>query len=64
MPFKTWARGKAPLKIFAAFDFSGRAETALRWIKDILVAGPCEIVVGYVDRPVGEAARLGISGGF
>ena len=64
VPFETWARGKAPLKIFAAFDFSGTAETALRWIKDVLAAGPCEIVVGYVDRPVGEAARLGISDGL
>ena len=62
VPFETWARGKAPLKIFAAFDFSGTAETALRWIKDVLAAGPCEIVVGYVDRPVGEATRLGIRG--
>jgi nucleotide-binding universal stress UspA family protein len=64
VPFEAWARGKAPLKIFIAFDFSGTAETALRWIKDVLAAGPCEIVVGYVDWPMGEAARLGISGEF
>jgi nucleotide-binding universal stress UspA family protein len=62
VPFEAWARGEAPLKIFAAFDFSGTAETALRWIKDVLAAGPCEVVVGYVDWPMGEAARLGISG--
>ena len=64
MPFEAWARGQARLKIFAAFDFSGTAETALRWVKGLLAAGPCEIVVGYVDWPMGEAARLGISGEF
>jgi nucleotide-binding universal stress UspA family protein len=63
-PFEAWARGKAPLKIFVAFDFSGTAETALRWVKGLTAAGPCEIVVGYVDWPMGEAARLGISGEF
>ena len=52
------------MKIFAAFDFSGTAETALRWIKGLSAAGPCEIVVGYVDWPLGEAARLGITGQF
>ena len=53
-PFEEWARGKARLKIFVAFDFSGTAETALRWVKGLLAAGPCEIVVGYVDWPHGR----------
>ena len=64
VPFKVWARGERPLKIFAAFDFTGTAETALRWMKCLAAAGPCEVVVGYVDRPLGEAARLGITGQF
>ena len=63
-PFEAWARGKAPLKIFVAFDFSGTAESELRWVKDLTAAGPCEIVVSYVDWPMGEAARLGVSGEF
>ena len=64
LPFEAWARGERPLKIFAAFDFTGTAEAALRWIKGLVAAGPCEVVVGYVDWPLGEAARLGIAGQF
>jgi nucleotide-binding universal stress UspA family protein len=62
VPFEAWARGERRLKVFVAFDFTGTAEAALRWIKCLEAAGPCEIVVGYVDWPVGEAGRLGISG--
>jgi nucleotide-binding universal stress UspA family protein len=64
LPFEAWARGERPLKVFAAFDFTGTAEAALRWIKYLAAAGPCEVVVGYVDWPLGEAARLGITGQF
>jgi nucleotide-binding universal stress UspA family protein len=64
VPFEAWARGEQPLKVFAAFDFTGTAEAALRWIKCLAAAGPCEVVVGYVDWPLGEAARLGITGEF
>ena len=64
VPFEAWARGERPLKIFAAFDFTGTAEAALRWIKDLAAAGPCEVVVGYVDWPLGEAGRLGITSPF
>jgi nucleotide-binding universal stress UspA family protein len=60
-PFEAWARQERPLKIFAAFDFTGAAEAALRWIKCLTAAGPCEIVVGYLDWPLGEARRLGIT---
>ena len=33
-PFEAWARGERPLKIFVAFDFTGAAEAALRWIEE------------------------------
>ena len=64
VPFEAWARGERPLKIFAAFDFTGTAEAALRWIKCLAAAGPCEVVVSYVDWPLDEAGRLGITGQF
>ena len=64
VPFEAWARGERPLKVFVAFDFTGTSEAALRWIKDLAAAGPCEVVVGYVDWPVGEAGRLGITSPF
>jgi nucleotide-binding universal stress UspA family protein len=63
-PIEAWARHQRPLKIFAAFDFTGTAEAALRWIKCLAAAGPCDIVVGYVDWPVGEAVRLGLTDGL
>ena len=63
-PFEAWARGERPLKLFVAFDFSGAAEAGLRWVEGLLAAGSCEVVVGYVDWPLGEAARLGITGQF
>ena len=64
VPFEAWARGERRLKILAAFDFTGTAEAALRWIQGLLAAGPCELVVGYVDWPLGEVQRLGINGEF
>ena len=64
VPFEAWASGERPLKIFAAFDFTGTSEAALRWIKGLLAAGPCELVVGYVDWPLGEVRRFGIRGEF
>jgi nucleotide-binding universal stress UspA family protein len=60
-PFQAWARRERPLKIFVAFDFTGTAEAALCWIKCLAAAAPCEIVVSYIDRPLGEAGRLGIT---
>jgi nucleotide-binding universal stress UspA family protein len=60
-PFEAWARRQRSLKIFVAFDFTGTAEAALRWIKNLAAAGPCEIVVGFLDWPLGEARRLGIT---
>jgi nucleotide-binding universal stress UspA family protein len=63
-PFEAWARGDRPLKLFVAFDFSGAAEAGLRWVEGLLAVGSCEVVVGYVDWPLGEAARLGITGQF
>ncbi len=61
-PFLAWARGERPLKIFVAFNFTPTAETALRWVKTLLAMGPCDVVVGYVDFPLEQRARLGGTG--
>ena len=63
-PFEAWVRGEKPLKVFVAVDFSNASDKALKWVKHLVDAGPCEVVVGYVDWPLGEAARLGITGPF
>ena len=63
VPFEAWARGEQPLKCLVAFDFTGRRRPRCAG-QGLAAAGPCELVVGYVDWPVGEAARLGITGQF
>ena len=64
-PFEAWARGERPLKVFVAFDFTRRRRRPrCAGSKGLSAAGPCEVVVGYVDWPLGEAARLGITGQF
>ena len=61
-PFVAWARGERTLKVFAGVDFSTSSDAALRWIAELRLIGPCEVIAGYVDWPPEEAARLGISG--
>lgn len=61
-PLLAWARGERPLKVFVAFNFTATAEAAMRWVKTLLGMGPCEVVVGYVDFPLEQRARLGGTG--
>ncbi len=59
-PLKAWAAGARSLKVFVAIDFSAASDKALKWVKHLLEAGPCEVVLGYVDWPLGERSRLGL----
>jgi nucleotide-binding universal stress UspA family protein len=59
-PFEAWARGERALKIFIAVDFTIASDRAVQWVKNLLAAGPCEIVLGYVDWPLGDEPRLGL----
>jgi nucleotide-binding universal stress UspA family protein len=61
-PFEAWARGERALKIFVGADFTASSDAALHWIAELRQIAPCEVVVGYVDWPPEEAARLGVSG--
>jgi nucleotide-binding universal stress UspA family protein len=61
-PFEAWTRGERPLKIFAAFNFTLTSEAALRWVKELQAIGPCDVVVGYVDWPPEQRARIGGTG--
>lgn len=61
-PFEAWTRGDRPLKIFVAFNHTPTAEAALVWVKKLQAIGPCEVVVGYVDSPPEQRARLGLAG--
>ena len=59
-PFEAWVRGEKPLKVFVAVDFSDASDRALKWVKHLIDAGPCEVVLGYVNWPLGEEPRLGL----
>lgn len=61
-PFLEWMRGEHPLHVFVAFNFTETSEAALRWVKELLLLGPCVVVVGYVDHPAEQRARLGGTG--
>jgi nucleotide-binding universal stress UspA family protein len=61
-PFLEWTRGERPLQVFVAFNFTATSEAALRWIKELQLIGPCVVVVGYVDHPPEQRARLGGAG--
>lgn len=61
-PILEWTRGERPLHVFVAFNFSETSEAALRWIKELRMVGPCVVVVGYVDYPPEQRARLGCAG--
>ncbi len=57
-----WARGEHRLRVFVAFDFSRTAEAALAWVKELRALGACDVVVGFLDWPPEQRARLGGSG--
>lgn len=61
-PFEAWTRGQRPLKVFVAFNFTVTSDAALRWVNELQAIGPCDVVVGYVDWPPEQRARLGGAG--
>lgn len=61
-PLVAWARGERTLKVIVAADFTVATEGALHWVKQLKQIGPCEVVVGHVDWPPEQQARLGLRG--
>lgn len=62
-PFEAWAKGDRPLRILLAVDWTRSCEAAVRWIKGLREASPCDVVVGYVyysDLTKDEARRYGL----
>jgi nucleotide-binding universal stress UspA family protein len=47
-PFEAWARGERSLRILLGVDWTASCEGAIRWVKALRRAGPCDVVVGYV----------------
>ena len=59
-PFLEWEHDGRPLRVFVAYKRTRIAEAALRWAKELLAIGPCELTVGHAYYPPEERIRLGL----
>ena len=50
-PFLEWERDGRPLRVFVAYKRTRIAEATLRWAKELLAIGPCELTVGHAYYP-------------
>jgi len=57
--FEAWGRGERPLRVLVAVDSTDLAEVPLRWARELVNAGPCELTVAHLHRLVEERERLG-----
>ena len=60
-PFRAWAKGTAPLRIFFAYDFDNTGDLALSYLAKWAGGGELAVTVAHVDRPPEEYSRPGIS---
>ena len=58
-PFEAWARGERPVQILLGVDWTASCEGAIRWVKELRRAGPCDVSIGYIyDAGIdGDAQR-------
>lgn len=58
-PFEAWARGERPMQILLGVDWTASCEGAIRWVKELRRAGPCDVSIGYIyDAGIdGDAQR-------
>ncbi len=61
-PFEAWARGDRPLRILVGVDFTTSSLSAIRWVKMLRRAGPCDVVFGHVYDGVDVLRRYGRGG--
>jgi nucleotide-binding universal stress UspA family protein len=56
-PFEAWRVGLRPLRVLLGIDRTASSEPAIRWVKSLRLAGPCDLTVTHVYYP-DEKARL------
>lgn len=61
-PFLAWMRGERALKVFVAFSHAPTSDASLIWVENLQSIRPCEVVVGFVDSPPEQVARLDAPG--
>jgi nucleotide-binding universal stress UspA family protein len=62
-PFLAWARGDRPLRLLVGVDFTAPSLSAIRWVKTLRKAGPCDVVFGHVYDGVDVLRRYGNGAG-
>lgn len=60
--FERWAAGDRPLRVLLALDDSTASEGAVRLVRRLREAGPCDVVVGRVYSVPEERERFGFEG--
>jgi nucleotide-binding universal stress UspA family protein len=58
-PLLAWLRGERTLRVLCAHDLTTTADDALRFVKQLRQAGPCEIVLAHVHRTLEERTHAG-----
>jgi nucleotide-binding universal stress UspA family protein len=61
-PFEAWARGERALRVVVGVDFTASSVSAVRWLKTLRRAGPCDVVFGHVYDGVDVLRRYGKGG--
>jgi nucleotide-binding universal stress UspA family protein len=61
-PFEAWARLDRPLRVVVGVDFTASSLSAVRWVKTLRRAGPCQVVFGHVYDGVDVLRRYGRGG--
>jgi nucleotide-binding universal stress UspA family protein len=58
-PFEAWARGDRALRVVVGVDFTAASLSAVRWVKALRRAGPCDVVLAHVYEGVDVLRRYG-----
>lgn len=61
-PFEAWAAGERPLRVVLGLDESVAAERAVRFVRTLRTAGPCDVIAARVYFQPDEYRRYGLHG--
>jgi nucleotide-binding universal stress UspA family protein len=61
--FESWSRGERPLRILLGVDWTTSSTLALRLVKVLRGAGPCDVIAAHVYYCDESAARYGLTRG-
>jgi nucleotide-binding universal stress UspA family protein len=61
-PFEAWAQGTRPLRVLVGVDFTASSLSAVRWVKALRRAGPCDVVFAHLYDRIDVIRRYGRHG--